>query len=71
MKTTMEDLRAALKGLQAHTAYPLTLDGAYGGWRVEAEGCRDALGTGYVTKGTLYTAMRAALNFASIARVSA
>lgn len=63
MAVTLNDLRNAVSLLAKASGLSLSLDGAYDGWRVEIDGCRDFLGTGYRSKREMYTTIWAVLNF--------
>lgn len=61
---TKQQLRDRVEGINLinrNDLFTFELDGAYGGWRLEAVrkggGSVDALGTGYVSKRELYEAM--------------
>ena len=60
-QVTTEDLRRAISILSDAAKQPLSLDGAYGGWRVEDANSQDFLGTGYLPKRQLFTIIHAIL----------
>jgi hypothetical protein len=59
----MDELRRAVSILSDAAKQPLTLDGAYGGWRVEDANSQDFLGTSYVPKKQLFNTIHAVLQF--------
>lgn len=63
MTPTLPDLRRAVSRLSDAAKQPLTLNGAYGGWRIEDEHCQDFLGTGYLPKKQLFLTIHAVLQF--------
>lgn len=63
MRQTTEDLRRAVSILSDAAKQSLSLDGAYGGWRVEDANSQDFLGTGYLPKKQLFTTIHAVLQF--------
>lgn len=60
---TKHQLETRLLQLQKISRPFLSLDGAYGGYRVEANGILDFLGTGYTTKRKLLEAIDVAITF--------
>jgi len=61
--TTTDELRRAVSILSDAAKQPLSLDGAYGGWRVEDSKGQDFLGTGYLPKKQAFHTIHAVLQF--------
>ena len=62
-QTTVDELRRAVSILSGVAKQPLSLAGAYSGWRVEDDMRQDFLGTGYIPKKQMFHTIRVVLQF--------